>query len=370
MSTLRFVTILSTLAAALAIPNPIIPRQQNYPDEVVVLANCDNGESGATMETKDRMVYYQDDYDRRSGAPSQASTSDIHDPATHDGFIYHVGWTAGTEADPVSAALDDRKFKVWGLGSEAEDDAPVSGTATFDGAQFKCYSGSMQQKTWNTDDGFQCTVAYTCTRADRWIRHTSVELDTHLAQVGSKEADCSHHTSAPLNAKDVFQKFQDLATHSWDASNGIDIGGGCEMVFPKLEIPSTSGFHGYDSSTTPAKIAQLFADTVGAKVEEGRTTAERNCPLPGYNGQPNYYHVNQEGLEYPHGGKFEIGTAQQSDPESLQSQVSVEFRIECSCEDDTGLTGKYKGVIEAGLAKVVPEFGIVRQTVKLFEGTC
>jgi hypothetical protein len=69
-----------------------------------------------------------------------------------------------------------------------------------------------------------------------------------------------------------------MASHSWDANNGIDIGGNCKMVFPSLLVPSSSSLPGCDSTTTE-KIAQIFVEAVGAEMQKKRTTDDTNCFL-------------------------------------------------------------------------------------------
>jgi hypothetical protein len=366
-SFLHILSLVSILPSLLA--SPLIART-DYPDEVVVLAECDNGKSSGDFATKDRIHYFTDDYNRRNGGASSDTVSKIHDPTQHDGFVYHVTWTAGTQSDPVWATFPDdgRTFKVWGLSDGSAPDMPVSGTADFGGAEFKCYQGG--QGTWGTHDGFTCSAAFTCTRADRYIRATSVTFDNKIAQVGRAKADCNNPTSAPYNAKDVFGQLKDMASHSWDANNGIDIGGNCKMVFPSLLVPSSSSLPGYDS-TTPEKIAQVFVDAVGTEIEKSRTSDDISCYIPGSQfGGGSYYQVYQEGLVYPHGGKFEIQMAKQSDPKSLQIQTRVEFRIDCSCKSDNGLIV----VLQSSLGLVGwvnPAFGVTAATLGLYNAaTC
>lgn len=337
-----------------------------------MLASCTNGRSGGDLVLKDRLHYYKNDYDRRNGGISDDTVTNIYDPSYHDGFTYHVAWTAANQSDPIQATFphDRRTFKVWGLSDGSAPDAPVSGAADFGGAEFKCYQGD-QTKKWTTKDGFTCRAAFTCTRADRYIRATSVTFDKKAAQVGRAKSDCSHSTSPPDKATDVFAKLKDMASHSWDADKGIDIGGNCRMVFPSLLVPSSSSLPGLYDSSTPEKIAQVFVDAIGAEIEKKRTRDERNCWIPGSQlGGGSYYHVVQEGLVYPHGGKFEIQMAKQSDPKSLQIQTQVEFRIDCSCESDNGLMG----VLQSSLGLVgwiSPAFGVTAATVGLYNAaTC
>lgn len=359
--------IISLLASSIASPLPIT-RRTDYPDEVVVLAECDNGQFGTALKIRDRLHYYSNDYDRRTGASgSQDTAMTITDPGQHDGFAYHVSWTSGTPSSPVSATFPDdgRTFKVWGLSSSGgEPDMPVTGTANFGGAEFKCYLG-IPSTTWKTGDGMTCHAAYTCTRADRYIRATSVTFDDKIAQVGRSSASCADTTSPPLNAKDVFGQLSEMAAHSWDANNGIDIGGNCKMVFPTLQIPSPGTLPGYDS-TTPEQIAKIFVDAVGAEIEKQRTKEERNCWIPGGpNGGGSTYHIVQEGVKYPHGGKFEIQMARQADPKSLQVQTKVEFRIDCSCESDNGLIA----ILQSSLGLVgwvSPAFGVTGASLGLY----
>lgn len=367
MSTLSKFSAMCLLSGVLAIPTTLNKRA-DYPDEVVVLASCDNGKSGTAFEAKDRMHYFTDDYARRNGGASQDTVTQIHDPAPHDGFTYHVDWTSGTLADPVSATFPDdgREFKVWGLTSDGDPEAAVSGKATLADVDFKCYKPRADNKPWNVDDGYQCVEKFVCTREDRWVRHTSFRLDDKIAQVGSKKAECSGSTPAPLNAADVFGKFKDIAARSWDANLGIDIGGGCKMVFPIVNVPDASGWPGYDANT-PDKIAKVFVEHVAAKIEETRTHDERNCNLPGsqFGGGSNY-HVVQESVEYPHGGSFQIQTAKQSDPKSLQVQMQVDFRIDCSCKSDTGLIGTVRDSL--GLfGWINPAFGVTAATLGLID---
>ncbi|OAF98589.1 uncharacterized protein CC84DRAFT_1200484 [Paraphaeosphaeria sporulosa] len=367
------ISALCLLSGVIAVPTSLSKRADN-PDEAVVLAECDNGKSGTEFATQDRMHYFSDDYARRNDGASQDTVTTIHDPARHDGFSgqYHIGWTSGTEENPVSATFpeDGRQFKAWGLTSDGEPEAPISGTATFGGAEFKCYKPGSDNKPWTTQDGYSCAAAYVCTRADRWIRHTSVKFDDKIAQVGSKEASCSGSTPAPLDAKEVFSKFKDIADKSWNAESGIDIGGGCKMVFPTVNVPSAEGMPGYDTNT-PQKMADIFVEHVGAKIEETRTHNERNCFLGGSQfGGGSYDHVIQEGVEYPHGGRFEITTAKQSDPKSLQVQMQVDFRVDCSCESDSGLLNTIRNSL--GLVGWIhPAFGVVGAAIGLYDGaTC
>lgn len=367
MTPLQILTFLSLLIATLANP---LPKRTDHPDEAIVLASCDNTLSGPAFKTKDRLHYHTNDYTRRNGGGSQDTTTTIHDPAQHDGFNYHISWTSGTQSDPISATFPDdgRTFKVWGLTDGSQADMPVSGTADFGGAAFKCYKGAGG--SWKTGDGFVCRAAFTCTRADRYIRATSVTFDDKIAQVGRAEARCGDTTSPPLNARDVFAQLKGMATHSWDADNGIDIGGNCKMVFPTLLVPSSSSLPGYDAST-PERIAQVFVDAVGAEIEKRRTREERNCWIPGGpQGGGSNYHIVQEGVRYPHGGKFEIQMAKQSDPMSLQIQTRVEFRIDCSCQSDNGLIA----VLQSSLGLVgwvSPAFGIAGASLGLYNAaTC
>ncbi|KAF2474478.1 uncharacterized protein BDR25DRAFT_383791 [Lindgomyces ingoldianus] len=327
----KTLVVISVLSTALAAPTTLSPRG-DHPDEVVVLASCDNGKSGVQLEVKDRLHYFSDDYARRKGGASQDTVLQIHDPATHDGFTYHVSWDAGTIADPVSATFPDdgRIFKVWGLPSTGESskaDEPVEGTATLGGASFKCYKGDSSQ-TWSTGDGFTCAAAFTCTRLERWIRKTNVNFDDKTVLVG--EPECHVEKSTAINAKDAFGKLKDAVSKSWDTETGFDIGAGCKMYFPVVTVPPAS--NNYDD-TTPQQIVDIFVDHIGAEVEKNRTSKGRNCNRPGYMGQDTTYHIEEEQLEYPRGGQFEIFVAQQSNPQWV-TQTRVDFRVACACHDN------------------------------------
>lgn len=187
---------------------------------------------------------------------------------------------------------------------------------------------------------------------------------------------CNHQASDPVNAKDVFAQLKDMASHSWDSDNGIDIGGNCKMVFPSLLVPSSSSsLPGYYDSTTPEKIAQIFVDAVGAEIEKKRTRDDTACwslislTEPGAVSDISNptYPVHQEGLVYPHGGKFEIQMAKQSEPRNLQIQTQVEFRIDCSssCESNNGLIAILQSAL--GLVGWVnPVFGVTAATVGIY----
>lgn len=76
--------IFSVLSVLLILPlllaSPFVTRT-DYPDEVVVLAECNNGLSSGDFATKDRLHYFTDDYDRRNGggaAPTPSPRFTIH----------------------------------------------------------------------------------------------------------------------------------------------------------------------------------------------------------------------------------------------------------------------------------------------------
>lgn len=319
------------LAAVLAIPTPQT-RDDDKPDEVVVLASCDNGKTGAEFEIKDRIFYYSDDYERRKGGGSQDTVlqDQIHDPTPHDGVVSPIYWEAGTVDDPISATFpnDTRQFKVWGLpagGAAYEVDSAVSGAATFDGVPFKCYKGDTSTTVF-TNDGFICRAAFTCTRIERWIRKTNLTLDDAVVEVG--QGSCKNGAATVINAKDAFGIIRDLAAHS--GATAFDIGSGCSILFPQYLLAS-------EGTATAEAIADIFVDQIGARVEAKRRVDVFSCPngpaLPG--SMPKWIDANQDVLVYPRGGQFRIFSALQSNQEGWSLQAAVDFKVQCKCKDDT-----------------------------------
>ncbi|KAF2004247.1 hypothetical protein P154DRAFT_407691, partial [Amniculicola lignicola CBS 123094] len=347
---------------------PRLNRRDDFPDEVVVLADCDNGKTGTEFKIEDRMHYYTDDYARRSGREGSSDTvgqGKIHDPGMHDGTTYHVSWEAGTVADPVSATFPDegRKFKVWGLPSAftkgAVADEPVEGTADFDGAQFKCYRGDPALK-WRAGI-YNCRAAFTCTSVQREIHKTEVLFDENVQQVG--EAKCHDSLPAPPDAKEAFKKLKEAVKTKWDTSKGHDIGGDCFIYYTRIDVPPSSPR--YDAGT-PEKIADIFIDYVGAAIEKNRTIVERNCPIPNPYGAPAYTHVKAESLSFPRAGSFEIFVAAQANPQ-WKSQTRVDFQVKCksACND-----GKQAlGFLANGLALfggwISPVFGTITAAINI-----
>lgn len=154
--------------------------------------------------------------------------------------------------------------------------------------------------------------------------------------------------------------------------DGFDVGGGCFMRFPHFDVPSTpKDMAGYDVSQTPKQIADMFVNAVGKKVEEGRTSNQRNCALPGSQfGGGSTYHVKQEGLQYPRAGRFEIAQALQSDVKSLTTQLAVEYEIDCPCIPDPGNVVSYVSKAFGLAGPISPAFGIGSIAVSLMTRNC
>lgn len=320
---------LLTFTSALAAPTNNLIRAEDHLDEVVVLASCSKG-SGTSFKRGDRMVYYSNDYARRKNGESQDSIlqKEIHDPAPHDGMTYSVSWHAGTVDDPVSGKFpkEGRVFKVWDLPSSvsAQFDEAVSGSASLGGAPFKCYRGE-DKSSGVTLDGYNCSPQFTCTRLERWIRQTRIAFDDTTTVVG--EATCDVKKTEVMKAQDAFAKLNEAVKSTWDTTTGFDIGAGCKMFFPTIQVPPSS--HNYDN-TTPRQIVDILVNNIGSAIEKNRTVVERNCNIPGYMGQGKNYHITQDQLTYPRG---EIFAAQQSNPQWI-TQTRVDFRVQCTCRTD------------------------------------
>ncbi|KAH8710145.1 hypothetical protein GQ44DRAFT_776726 [Phaeosphaeriaceae sp. PMI808] len=355
---------LLAVTSAFAAPTNNVIREDDHPDEVVVLASCSKG-SGTTFKVEDRMVYFSNDYARRKNGESQDTIlqNAIHDPAPHDGMVYRVSWHAGTVDNPVSGKFpkDGRVFKVWDLPSSvsARFDEAVSGSASLGGAPFKCYRGD-DKSSGVTLNGYDCSPKFTCTRLERWIRQTHFVFDDATTIVG--EAKCDVKKSEVMKAQDAFAKLKEAVKSTWDTTTGFDIGAGCKMFFPTIQVPPSS--HNYDN-TTPQQIVDILVNNVGAAIEKNRTVTQRNCNIPGYMGQGTNYHITQDQLTYPRGGKFEIFAAQQSNPQWI-TQTRVDFRVQCACRKDRY---QFLAYLSNGLGVfggwISPVFGTVAASINI-----
>jgi hypothetical protein len=347
-----------------AAPANKVIRQNDNPDEVVMLAQCSKGE-GTQMKTNDRILYWADDYARRKGVGSQDAIgqSAIKNPGRHDGMVYHVTWSAGTVENPVSGTFpeDGREFKVWGLPSDSSTkaDEPVVGSATLGGAPFKCYQGEGNLPS-TFQDGFSCGSVFTCTRLERWIRKTEILLDDKLTVVRS--GYCVAKLDPIIRAQDAFGKLAEALKTPWDTATGYDIGGGCKIRFPVIEMPPLSPNY---IDTTPQAIVDVLKNQFGDAVEKNRTLFQPNCSPPLYSGDgfPDEWRVQQ--LNYPRGGNFEISVAQQSNP-SWVTQTRVDFRVDCECQTDySGFLPKIAAGINTFGGFINPVFGSVTSVLSL-----
>jgi hypothetical protein len=65
--------------------------------------------------TRDYYFYYKDDLLLLHSTGRVAI-----DHARHDGMVYHIDWTSGTESDPLRTEIPGRSWKSWGLDPSTE----------------------------------------------------------------------------------------------------------------------------------------------------------------------------------------------------------------------------------------------------------
>ncbi|KAH3981829.1 hypothetical protein HBI70_152740 [Parastagonospora nodorum] len=352
--------------SAFAAPANKIIRENDNPDEVVMIASCSKG-SGGDMRTNDRIISWADDYARRNGKASQDTIlqSAIKDPGRHDGMVYHVSWHAGTVENPVSGTFpqDGREFKVWGLPSDnsAKTDEPVAGSATLGGAPFKCYKGEGNLAT-TFQDGATCGSVFTCTRLERWIRKTEFLVDEQVTS-GKWSSTC---TNDIINAQDAFGKLGEAMKTPWETTTRFDIGGGCYIRFPVIDIPDPSPNF---LDKTPQAIVDVMKNQFGGAIEKNRTMGVSYCALLDKDDKEN--NPNERRLQaatYPRGGSLQISVAQQSNP-AWVTQTRVDFRVDCgTCkDDDRGLIPYISGSINTFGGFINPIFGATSAVMSLVD---
>ncbi|KAG9232484.1 hypothetical protein BJ875DRAFT_77825 [Amylocarpus encephaloides] len=286
-STLSTVILAATpLAFSATIPQ-VIPRGENRIedriDEAVFLVRCNKfvvGNDQSSSGTMDKLFYYKDYKDFTDNKDQNAES--YVSGGTGSGNM-RIKWEEASAEKPIKGDLDDMPFEVWGLDPKGDKETHVTGRATLDRADMRCYDNAGA--SWKQDYGpkmyIMCSANYYCTRSNRLIRRTWVEVRETIEKV-EMTGEATHGVKGPdLTIQyDIRSAFKNLrAFHDKKEADGklYTIGqfGSHDIKFTvsRQEKPGDPYWEEDRISLISDDLAERLSKTLWEKAEQGECKA-------------------------------------------------------------------------------------------------
>lgn len=189
---MRSLTLASALLASssLVFSLAIQPRVEDYPDEAVWIMEC--LVTGQTVSTTQDYLWWFNDFDSvvaKGRKPDDKAYARL--PAGHPKEYEHIDWTLATDKNRITATFPDQgNFWVYGLAKEGDSKTHVTGKANLNGNDMRCYtSPKAKSKSTQSYGKEECTSVYICTRTNREIKRTVIEVSNEMLEVQMKGMD-------------------------------------------------------------------------------------------------------------------------------------------------------------------------------------
>ncbi|KAF4634397.1 hypothetical protein G7Y89_g3714 [Cudoniella acicularis] len=274
------IAVLALAAISVTHASPISSRENDRPDEMVYLINCDRfqGDSKTPNGIKDQFLYFEDLEKSLSDGRGGIARAIAGDNGRHDGMYSHIDWTLAKEDTPLHAEFPQGEFKVWGLAEKGDPKTNITGVAELGGRDFRCYDWPRFHLSQNGGGviKYSCTARYMCFRAERLVRQTKFNVfDTTITIPISGGADMKEKDTRILDdVKAAFHKLEQAAADNTGDTHGYQIGDSDFNLYFDIERAETPKDAHYDPNRIK-NIAKMLADNLAPELYKNQTI--RNC---------------------------------------------------------------------------------------------
>jgi hypothetical protein len=263
---------ISTLASALLVSSShvsslvIAPRVENYKDEAVWIVNCEQywkTTDTTPQTTQDYLWHYKnfdDVLDGKIKKPDGKAYARL--PAGHPTQYEHIQWTLATDTNKITATFPDwGNFWVYGLDEEGDSHTHVTGHANLNGNDMRCYTkpkAKVNIKYGTEGKGIEkCETKWLCTRANRQIKRTKIEISNEFIEVQMKSMSAMELQSRGLSVDPIIEQNILKAMDHLQTETGIDFSTAIDPKFDQyqmtfdVKMAESEGDAQYDSTKIP-----------------------------------------------------------------------------------------------------------------------